>query len=103
MITIHNITGARPWGVTEVHSVDQMGMHRKTWDMIFATLTNTSLTASKLQVSLNNVQSHLKLENISSLAKDNKIKSVEELALKIGYDPSNVKAAEELLRRKMLT
>jgi hypothetical protein len=33
-----------------------MDMHRKTGEMIFSTLTNTSLTAAKLQVSLNNVQ-----------------------------------------------
>jgi hypothetical protein len=51
-------------------------------------------------VSLNNIQSQLKLEKISSLAKDNKIKSLEELVLKIGYDPTNVKAAEELLKKK---
>jgi hypothetical protein len=86
--------------VKEVHPTDQMDMHRKTWEMIFSTLKNTSLTAAKLQVSLNNVQSQLKLEKISSLAKDNKIKSLEELVLKIGYDPSNVKAVEELLKKK---
>jgi hypothetical protein len=54
--------------------VDQTDMHRKIEEMIFSTLKNTSLTASKLQVSLNNIQSQLKLEKISSLAKDNKIK-----------------------------
>ena len=42
----------------------------------------------------------LKLENISSFAKDNRIKSLEELVLKIGYDPSNVKAVEEMLKKK---
>jgi hypothetical protein len=68
--------------------------------MIFATLANTSMIVAKLQTSLNNVQSQLKMENISSLAKDNKIKSLEELVLKIGYDPSNVKAAEEILKEK---
>jgi len=66
--------------------------------MIFSTLENTSMTGAKLQVSLNNVQSQLKLEKISSLAKDNKIKSSEELVLKIGYDPSNVNVVEELLK-----
>ena len=34
------------------------------------------------------------------MAKDNKIKSVKELVLNIGYKPSNVKAAEELLKKK---
>jgi len=86
--------------VKEVHSADQMYMHRQTGEMVFSTLDNTSMTVAKLQVSLNNVQSHLKIENISSLAKDNKIKSLEELVLKIIYDPSNVKAVEEILKKK---
>jgi hypothetical protein len=86
--------------VKEVHLVDQMDMHRQTGEMIFSTLENTSMNAAKLQVSLNNVQSQLKLENISSLAKDNKIKSLEEMVLKIGYYPSDVKAIEELLKKK---
>ena len=37
---------------------------------------------------------------ISSFAKDNRIKSIEELVVKIGYDPSNVKGSEELLKNK---
>jgi hypothetical protein len=40
------------------------------------------------------------LEKISSLAKENKIKSLEEMVLKIGYDPSNIKAVEELIKKK---
>jgi hypothetical protein len=68
--------------------------------MIFSTLANTSTNAAKLQVSLNNVQTQLKLKKVSSLEKDNKIKSLQELVLKIGYDPSNVKAAEELMKKK---
>ena len=34
------------------------------------------------------------------MAKDNKIKSLEELVLKIGYDPTNVKASKELVKNK---
>jgi len=37
---------------------------------------------------------------VSSFAKDNRIKSLEELVLKIGYDPSNVKVDEEMLMKK---
>jgi hypothetical protein len=88
------------FNVKEVHSANQMDMHKQTGEMILSTLENTSMTATKLQVSLNNVQSQLNLEKISSLAKDNNIKSVEELVLKIGYDPSNIKAFEELLKKK---
>jgi hypothetical protein len=84
----------------EVHPADQMDLHRQTREMIFSTLANTSTTAAKLQVSLNNVQTQLKLEKVSSFAKDNRIKSLEEMVLKIGYDPSNVKVVEELLKKK---
>jgi hypothetical protein len=41
------------------------------------------------------------MEKISSLAKENKIKYLEEMVLKIGYDPSNVKASEELLKKNI--
>jgi hypothetical protein len=84
----------------QVHPADQMDLHRQTGEMVFSTLAHASSTASKLQVSLSNVQTQLKLEKISSFAKDNRIKSLEELVLKIGYDPSNVKAAEEMLKKK---
>jgi hypothetical protein len=40
------------------------------------------------------------MEKISSLSKDNKIKYLEELVLKIRYDPSNVKEIEEILKKK---
>jgi hypothetical protein len=42
----------------------------------------------------------LKLEKILYLAKDKKIKSLEELVLNIGYNPTNFKEAEELLKNK---
>jgi hypothetical protein len=86
--------------IKEVHPSDQVDMHRQNGEMIFSTLANTSMTTAKLQVSLNNVQTQLKLEKVSSLEKYNKIKSLEELVLKIGYDPSNVKATKKLLKKK---
>jgi hypothetical protein len=84
----------------DVHPTDQMDLHRKTGEMVFSTLASASTSAAKLQVSLSNVQTQLKLEKISSFAKDNRIKTLEELVLKIGYDPSNVKAVEEMLKKK---
>ena len=50
--------------------------------------------------SLDNVQTQLKMEKISSFAKDNRIKTLEELVLNIGYDPLNVKAVEEMIKKK---
>jgi hypothetical protein len=77
-----------------------MDLHRQTGEIVFSTLAHAFSTAAKLKVSLSNVQTQLKLENISSFAKDNRIKSLEELVLKIRYDPSNVKVAEEMLNKK---
>jgi hypothetical protein len=84
----------------DVHPADQMDLHKQTREMVFYTLVHASASAAKLQVSLNNVQTQLKMEKISSFAKDNRIKTLEEMVLKIGYDPSNVKAAEEMIKKK---
>jgi hypothetical protein len=84
----------------DMHLVDQMDLHRQMGEMVFSTLAHASTTTSRLQVSLNNVQTQLKLEKISSFSKDNRIKMLEELVLKIGYDPSNVKAVEEMIKKK---
>jgi hypothetical protein len=84
----------------DVHPADQMDLHRQTGEMVFSTLAHASTVASKLHVSLSNVQTQLKLEKISSFSKDNRIKKLEELVLKIGYDPSNVKEIEEMLKKK---
>jgi hypothetical protein len=56
--------------IKDVHPVNQMDMHRQTREMIFSTLTNTSMTYSNLPLSLTNIQSQLRIENISSLAKE---------------------------------
>jgi hypothetical protein len=39
----------------DVNPADQMGLHRKMRDMVFCILEHASTTASRLQVSLNNV------------------------------------------------
>jgi hypothetical protein len=84
----------------DMHPVDQMDLHKQIGKMVFYMLVHASTSPSKLQVSPNNVQTQLKLEKISSFAKDNRIKTLEALVLKIGYDPSNVKPAEEMIKKK---
>jgi hypothetical protein len=61
----------------DVHPVDQIDLHRQMGEMDFFTLANASTSAANLQVSLKNIQTQLKLEKISSFAKDNRIKSLE--------------------------
>lgn len=40
------------------------------------------------------------MEKVSSLAKDTIIKDLEDLVMKVGYDPSNINVAEEIIRKK---
>lgn len=83
-----------------VHPIDQLEMHKKIYEMISSTLTSTSMIFLKIQVALSNSQSQLKMENISSQSNDNRIKSLEDLALRIGYDPLDVKVVEEIIKKR---
>jgi len=67
--------------------------------MIASTLTNIAMSLLKMQVTLANIQSQLKLEKVSSLAKDTKIQSLGNVVLRMGYDPSNINATEELIKK----
>ena len=80
-----------------------MEMHRFSGDMLFSTMNNTAMDFSKLKTALSNVQSRLKIKKVYSLAKDNKVKSLEDLVIKIGYDPSDVKVAEDIIRNKNIS
>jgi len=40
------------------------------------------------------------LEKVYSLAKDARIKYLEEMVVKVGLDPENAKATEEIIRKK---
>ena len=77
-------------------------MHKQIGETISSTLTSTSMIFFKMQVALSNAQSQLKMEKISSLSKDTKIKYLEDLIIKIGYDPSDTKVAEEVIKNKEL-
>jgi len=77
------------FNVKDVHPIDQIEMQKHTGQMIASTLTNIAMSMSKMQVTLTNTQSQLKLEKVSSLEKDTKIKALEDMVLKMGYDPSH--------------
>ena len=42
------------------------------------------------------------MEKVSTLAKDTRIKTMDDLVIKLGYDPANTNAAEELVKKKNL-
>lgn len=88
------------FGTNQIHMIDHIGMHKQTREMLYSTLTNTIMTTSKLQTSICNIKPQLKLQNISSLVKDTKIKTLKDLVIKMGYDTSDVKVVEEHIRKK---
>ena len=67
---------------------------------MISSTTSTTMSLSKLQVTLSNTYSELKMENISSMAKDSRINSLEYLVMQLGYNPSKIVVAEALVRKK---
>ena len=84
----------------DVHLVDQIKFHKKVGEMIYSTLTVKAMAAFKLKYSLDNVITQYKLEKASSNAKDTRIKSLEDLVIEMGHDPKEIKAAEQLIKKK---
>lgn len=60
--------------------------------MIYRYLTSYAMENSKLQASLNSIHSELKLEKMSSLYNNTRIKGIEDLVLKLELDPRDIKA-----------
>lgn len=86
----------------DVDPLDQMDMHKQIREMVYSTFTHTTLISSKMYLSLNNVQSQLKLEKISSLAKDKRIKYLDEMVIKAVFEPDNTKSMEEVIKKNTI-
>jgi len=68
--------------------------------MVYSTLVDKAIQAQQLQNSLNNTSAQLELERVSSLAKDNRIKSLEEIIIELGHNPKDPKAIKALMKKK---
>ena len=68
--------------------------------MVYSTLADKAILAHKLQNSLNNTSAQLDLEKASSLAKDNRIKSLENIIIELGHDPKDAKGIKQLMKKK---
>lgn len=82
----------------DIHPMDKIELHKQTGEMVYASLADETLENYKLKSSLDNTSSQLELERASSQAKDNRIKSLEEVIIEIGHDPKDVKGIQELLK-----
>lgn len=84
----------------DIHPMDQIKLHKQTGEMVYATLANKAMLAHQLKESLSNKSDQLDLEKISSIAKDNRIKTLEEIIVELGNDPKDAKATKSLIKKK---
>lgn len=84
----------------DIHPIDQIELHKHVGKMIYSTLTGKAIAAHQLQNSLSNILAQYQLEKASSQAKDTRIKSLEDLVIELGHDPKDIKANEQLIKRK---
>jgi len=75
----------------DIHPMDQIELHKKNGEMVYSTLAEKAMLTQKLQNSLNNTSAQLDLEKASSLAKDNRIKSLEDIIIELWHDPKDAK------------
>jgi len=86
--------------VKDVHPMDQIELHKQTGEMVYSTLEDKEILAHRLQNSLHNTSAQLELEKASSQAKDNRIKSLEEIIIELGHDPNDPKGVQALMKKK---
>ena len=84
----------------DIHPMDKIELHKQTGEMVYASLADKTLDNYKLTSSLNATASQLELERASSQAKDTRIKTLEDLVIEMGHDPKDVKAVEQLIKKK---
>ena len=82
----------------DIHPMDRIELHKQTGEMVYASLADQTLDNYRLQNSLNNTASQLELERASSQAKDNRIRSLEDIIIEMGHDPKNIKGIQEILK-----
>ena len=75
----------------DIHPMDQIELHKKTYEMVYSTLADKTFLAQKLQNFVHNTTAQLELEKASSQAKENGIRSLEDIIIDLGHDPSNPK------------
>lgn len=68
--------------------------------MLYATLAENATLAHELHESIKNTNTQLDFERLSSTAKDNRIKTLEEIIIDLGHNPKDSKGVRTLLKKK---
>lgn len=80
--------------------MDQIELHKQIGEMVYSTLDEKTLQTQRMQNSLHNTSAQLELEKASSEAKDNRIRSLEEIIIELGHDPNDPKGVQVLMKKK---
>ena len=80
--------------------MDQIELHKQTGEMVYATLVDRATMAHELKESLKNTNTQLDFERMSSTAKDNRIKTLEDIIVDLGHDPKDPKGVRALMKKK---
>ena len=84
----------------KIHELDQIEFHRQASEMLYSIVTTKAMSAHSLQNIICNMQDQMKMDKASLYAKDLRIKALKDLVLQVGYDPTNIKAVEALVKKK---
>lgn len=82
----------------DIHPMDKIELDKQTGEMFYASLADKTLDNYRLENSLNNTAAQLELERASSQAKDNRIRSLEDIIIEIRHDPKDIKGIQEILK-----
>ena len=80
--------------------MDQIELHKQAGEMVYATLVEKATLAYELKESLKNTNTQLDVERMSSKAKDNRIKTLEDIIVDMGHDPNDPTGVKALMKKK---
>ena len=68
--------------------------------MLYSEIVDKTKSATQLENTIFNMQDQMRLDKTSLQEKELRIKSLEDLVLQIGVDPSNIQVAHTLIKQK---
>lgn len=83
-----------------IHPIEQIEFHKQAGEMTYSTLTGKTMVVHQFQNSINNILASYELERASSQAKGTRINSLEDLVIELGHYPKDIKASEQLIKKK---
>ena len=86
--------------VDTIHELDQIQFHRSALEMLYSKVVRKIMSGTMLQKTVSNFKTQMKLDKASLHAKDLRIKSLEDLVIETGVEPSNTEVAKKLIRKK---